>query len=271
MVMDVTKQPYDQFMLERVLCPMGMTHSSYTQPLSTNTLLATGYHPNGKAVAGNYHIYPEQAAAGLWTTPTDLGRYIIETQLAYAGKSSKVLSSQTTRLRLTPYVDSSSALGVFIVKKGASLYFNHGGADEGFLSVYYGSLTEGNGVVVMVNSDDGRILDEVVNSVARVYDWKGFYRPTIKQIVAVPEATLDSYVGAYELAPKFILTITREQNRLISQATGQPKFPLLAESQTTFSPKELEAQLEFVKDESGKITKVVLLQGGRKAEAKKIN
>ncbi|GAB3959358.1 hypothetical protein GCM10028805_55330 [Spirosoma harenae] len=270
MVMDITKQPYDQFMWENVLKPMGMANSSYTQPPAANALLATGYHANGQAVKGNYHIYPEQAAAGLWTNPSDLCRYIIETQLAYAGKSSKVLSSQTTRLRLTPYVDSSAALGVFIVKKGASMYFNHGGADEGFLSTYYGSLTDGNGVVVMVNSDNGRILEEVVNSVAQVYGWKDFYKPTIKPVVAVPEATLETYVGDYELAPNFVLTIAREQNRLISWATGQPKFPLFAETETLFFPKEFEAKIEFVKDESGKVNKAILWQGGRKTEAKKI-
>lgn len=270
MLMDVTQQPYDQFMWEQVLKPMGMTNSSYTQPPSASTLLATGYYPNGKEVKGNYHIYPEQAAAGLWTTPTDLCRYIIETQLAYAGKSSKVLSQKTTQLRLTPFVDNSAALGVFIVKKGTQTYFNHGGADAGFLSTYYGSLDNGNGVVVMVNSSDGRILDEVVNSVAQVYGWSDFYKPTVKPVITLPEATLESYVGDYELAPNFILTITREQNRLLSRATGQASFPLLAETETTFFPKEFEAQIEFVKDESGKVTKVILWQGGRKTEAKKI-
>ena len=271
MLMDVTHQPYDQYMRERVLKPMGMVNSSYTQPPAKNTLLATGYKSSGKEVAGKYHVYPEQAAAGLWTTPTDLCKYIIETQLAYQGKSSKVLSQQTTQLRLTPYVDSSAALGVFIIKKGADTYFNHGGSDEGFLSVYYGSLTNGNGVVIMVNSDNGAILEEVANSVATVYSWPDFYKPITKKLVVVPESILETYVGAYELAPKFILTITREKNRLFGQATGQGKFESFAESENKFFPKEFEAEVEFVKDDSGKVTKLILYQGGRKTEAKKIN
>jgi CubicO group peptidase (beta-lactamase class C family) len=73
-VEDVTGKPYDVYMQENVLKPLGMTHSFYTQPPPSGKqqLLATGYYNDGKAVEGNYHIYPEQAAAGLWTNPTDL-------------------------------------------------------------------------------------------------------------------------------------------------------------------------------------------------------
>jgi hypothetical protein len=150
------------------------------------------------------------------------------------------------------------------------LYFSHGGADNGFLSIYYGSLTDGNGVVVMVNSLNGAIMNEVVNSVATVYGWKDFYKPIIKQVVAVPEKLLATYAGDYELAPNFILTITNELGGLMSQATGQGKSALLAETETKFFPKAFEAQLEFVKDDLGKVTKLILVQNGRKTEAKKI-
>src|SRR5262249_43366820 len=148
LVMDVTGQPYDVYMWNNVLQPMGMTNSFYTQPPRADKLkqVATGYDDQGKEKKGKFHIYPEQAAAGLWTNPTDLCKYIIETQLAYEGKSAKVLNTTTTQTRLTPYIDSSAALGVFISKKGDRKYFGHGGADEGFLSQYYGSLQDGDGV-----------------------------------------------------------------------------------------------------------------------------
>jgi CubicO group peptidase (beta-lactamase class C family) len=169
--MDITHEPYDKYMRDNVLRPLGMMSSFYTQPAPADKrgLLATAYHVDGKAVEGKYHIYPEEAPAGLWTNPTDLCQYIIETQNSYAGLSAKVLSQEYTRLRLTPYIDSTAALGVFINKIGAATYFQHGGANEGFRCQYYGSLEGGNGVVVMVNSDNGGILQEVVNSVAIVY------------------------------------------------------------------------------------------------------
>jgi CubicO group peptidase (beta-lactamase class C family) len=176
---DITGKPYDEFMWENVLKPMGMKNSFFTQPPSEDKrkLLASAYYKDGKEVNGKYHIYPEQAAAGLWTNPTDLAYYIIETQLALQGKSNKVLSQEMTKLRLTPYIDNRVALGAFIKKKGEQTYFQHTGVDEGFVAEYYGSMEGGNGVVVMANTDNTAILDEIINSVATVYGWKGFVNP----------------------------------------------------------------------------------------------
>ena len=103
-----------------------------------------------------------------------MAKYVIETQLSLEGKSQKVLNRQTTTLRLTPYIDSSSALGVFVLNKGGVKYFNHGGVDEGFVSQYIGSFEGGNGVVVMCNSTDKTILYEIINSIATVYKWKNY-------------------------------------------------------------------------------------------------
>lgn len=88
--------------------------------------------------------------------------------------------------------------------------------------------------------------------------------------VVVPAAILETYVGQYELAPNFILTVTKEGDKMITQATGQGKIEIFAESETKFYPKVMEAQIEFVKDEAGKVSKLILNQGGRKMEAKKI-
>jgi CubicO group peptidase (beta-lactamase class C family) len=93
--------------------------------------------------------------------------------------------------------------------------------------------------------------------------------PTVMEI-DVDESILDTYVGDYELGPNFILTITREKNQLITQATGQGKIEIFAESETKFFVKVIDAQLEFIKDTSGKVVRLILTQGGQKMEAKKI-
>ena len=87
--------------------------------------------------------------------------------------------------------------------------------------------------------------------------------------VAVDEAALEALVGQYELVPTFALTITREGNRLFLQATGQPRFPLFAESETRFFLKVVDAQLTFVKDGSGRATEVVLHQNGIDQKARR--
>jgi CubicO group peptidase (beta-lactamase class C family) len=271
-VMDVTHQPYADYMKKEVLQPLGMTASSYSQPPVNIklSLLATAYHADGKPTEGNYHIYPEQAAAGLWTNPTDLAKYIIETQLAYEGKSAKVLNQATTLLRLTPYLNENAALGVFIENMDSTGYFQHGGSNDGFRCQYYGSLKEGNGVVVMVNSDNGSILQEVINSVAKVYEFKGLYRSITKELVAVPDSLLQSYTGQYALSPTFIITIYNEGKQLYAQATGQSSFAIIPETQTKFYPREFPAYLEFKTDTTGKVNALILDQNGRQSEAKRI-
>jgi CubicO group peptidase (beta-lactamase class C family) len=263
-LMDITHLPYDKFMYEQVLKPMGMTSSTYTQPPANikPELLATAYRDNGTEIEGKYNIYPEQAAAGLWTNPTDLSKYIIETQLAYQGRSNKVLNQATTKLRLTPYLDKAAALGVFIDDLEGTKYFQHGGANEGFRCQYFGSLEGGNGVVVMVNSDDGSIMNEIINSVAKVYDFKGLYRSKVYKEVAVDSTVLQSYVGKYEMRPGFNLSITREGNKLYGQATGQGKLDLFAEAQNKFFLKIAPIEIEFIKNDKGEVVTCRVYQGG---------
>jgi CubicO group peptidase (beta-lactamase class C family) len=271
-VMDITHQPYAKYMYDHVLKPLGMTSSTYQQPPVDvkPALLACAYYPNGKEVPGKYHIYPEQAAAGLWTNPTDLAKYIIETQLALAGKSHKVLNQEMTKTRLTPYIDNNAAFGCFINNFDGTKYFGHGGVDEGFISQYYGSLEGGNGLVVMVNTANGNaIIPEIVNSIAKVYEFKGLNKSKIIKTVMVADSVLQSYAGRYELAPDVIITITKEGNNLFGQPTGEAKLQLFPETQSKFFLKAVDAEVEFVKDNSGPVTKIVVYQDGAH-EAKRL-
>ncbi|MBX3239654.1 MAG: serine hydrolase [Chitinophagaceae bacterium] len=269
---DVTGQPYDTYMWNNVLNPMGMINSFYAQPppAGKENLLATGYHNDGTEVKGKYHIYPEQAAAGLWTTPTDLAKYIIETQLSLQGKSNKVLSPETTRLRLTTYIDSSSALGVFIIKKGNEKYFNHDGSDEGFVAAYFGSMENGNGAVVMANTDNWSLLSEVVNSLASVYNWKDFYTPIIKKVVTVNNEILKSYVGNYKLY-RNTLNVTLEKEGLVLRFDNKTKYKIYFTSDTDFFMLEMAgSEVKFTKDKNNKVIGFDIDDNGRKVQAVKI-
>lgn len=200
-VSDVAQQPYDKFMYENILKPLGMFNSFFTQPPPKDKMkfLATGYHIDGSEVENKFKVYPEQGPDGLWTTPSEMANFIIETMLAYSGKSSKILSQEMTKLQLTPYHDESSALGVFIQKRGNATYFTHGAGNEGYAGQYYGSLKEGNGVVVYSNSDNRAIINELVNSVATVYNWDGFCDTTIRKVIELPDSVTQKYIGVYLL------------------------------------------------------------------------
>ncbi len=179
---DITMQPYEKFMYNNVLKPLSMINSSFSQPpldYEQNNL-ATGYDRDGKEVNGKYFIYPEKAAAGLWTTPTDISKYIIEMQLAYTGQSSKVLNKEMTELHLMPYGNESSGMGTFLQERNGEKYFFHDAANKGFRGFYIAGLTNGKGVVLFVNSEDGTILLELLNSIAHVYNWEGFINASQK-------------------------------------------------------------------------------------------
>ncbi|PSL44243.1 CubicO group peptidase (beta-lactamase class C family) [Chitinophaga niastensis] len=248
---DITRKKYEDYMWSQVLKPMGMTQSFFNQPPpeSKKNLLASGYLSDGKEmVEGNYNIYPEKAAAGLWTNPTDLGKYVIETQLSLKGKSNKVLSQEITKLRLTPYIDHESGLGVFIKQKGDEKYFTHSGGTKGFICEYIGSFENGNGVVVMTNSGNPGISTEIINSVSIVYEWTGFYNPTIKKTISLSDAVMQKYIGEYMWHGKSV-SILKEQNELWLNAPVKSK--LYFTSDYDFYINEKEMDYKFIEDSNG--------------------
>jgi CubicO group peptidase (beta-lactamase class C family) len=268
-IMDQTGQAYDMYMWKQVLEPIGMTKSFYTQPPPPQSfkMLATAHRVNGTPVKGKFHIYPEQAPDGLWTTPTDIGNFIIEMQLSLQGKSNKVLSKEMATTMVTPFIDKSAALGVFIDTRNHEKYFQHGGANEGFRCQYYGSIENGNGVAVMVNSDNGAIISEIINSVATVYEWKDFYKPTVKKEVKVPLEKLQSYTGDYTLNTNRF-TFAVDKDRLYISQNGNKPVPVYFTSESAFFIFEVPAEMEFTAT-GGKIDAFMIKQNGGEYKAKK--
>jgi CubicO group peptidase (beta-lactamase class C family) len=128
MMIDVTGVPFPRFMQETVLGPIGMTSSSFEQPqpAARARLTAGGSYADRTAVRGRWHVYPEMAAAGLWTTPTDLARFAIEVQETLAGKGHGVISPAMARQYVTEQKDGSG-LGVVVSGSGHALSFSLGG------------------------------------------------------------------------------------------------------------------------------------------------
>jgi len=174
LMMDVTGMPFPQFMQKNVLDKIGMTDSSYEQPLPSAraALTATGTYEDGKPVPGKWHIYPEMAAAGLWTTPTDLAKCAIEIALSKQGKANHVLSQAMAREMLRPQIERVG-LGFFLGDEKEPDRFGHGGADEGFQADLIMFGDSGQGIAIMGNSDNFfRVAPYVEDSVAKEYGWK---------------------------------------------------------------------------------------------------
>jgi CubicO group peptidase (beta-lactamase class C family) len=252
---DVVKEPYPKFLHDTVLAPIGMTHSTYDQPLPAVMKVdaATPYDDKGVAVAGGAHTYPEMAAAGLWTTPADLAKYILEVQQSLAGKANHVLSREMTEQMLKPGM-GNWGLGVETGGSAADPYFTHGGVNEGFESLFVGYEHEGEGAVVMTNAQGGsQIAEQIMSSIAVAYGWPDL-KPVERTEVKVAPTVLAKYVGTYDVAPIGNFVFTLEGDQLMGQPPGQQKGPVFPESQTKFFLKNGPAEMEFFSDDAGKVT-----------------
>jgi CubicO group peptidase (beta-lactamase class C family) len=270
LLQDITGQSFPAFMRETVLGPSGMTRSTYEQPLPKNRMgeAAMAYSGDGKPVGGGPHVYPEMAPAGLWTTPSDLARFAIELQKSLAGKPNTVLSAAMAREMLKP---GKNHWGIGIGTGGSveHPYFSHGGANEGFQCNLVAYDT-GDGAAIMTNSDNGgRLASELLRTIAYEYKWPDF-APREHKEISVSPSILSQYAGVYSIEPGFNLSITLAGSQLISQATGQEKVPLFADSATTFFLKVVDAEIEFPK-ENGPASQLILHQNGQDMTAKRLD
>ncbi len=175
-VRDVTGEAYPDFIRERVLKPVGMENSTYEQPLpeQLRASAASGYYADGSAVPGGHHIYPEIAAAGLWTTPTDVARFLIEIQSALRGDTDRVLSPENARLLVTEVRDDYG-LGFNLWTHRGERYIGHSGANDGFRGRMFAHMTDGFGVVILTNSDNGLDLaNALIDVIGRKEGWPGY-------------------------------------------------------------------------------------------------
>ena len=163
LLIDVTNMPFPALMHELVLAPVGMVQSTYAQPLPERLWgdAATGHRFDGVSVSGGWHVYPEMAAAGLWTTASDLARFVIAVQGAVAGEPDALLSREMSAQLLAPQLPDPArpalhmGLGFFLAGRGEQSRFRHGGSDQGFQSELVAYRDRGQGIVVTTNGDRG--------------------------------------------------------------------------------------------------------------------
>jgi CubicO group peptidase (beta-lactamase class C family) len=278
---DARKRPFADIMRDNVLRPIGMTRSTYEQPLppSFDQNAARAHSGDGKAMGAKWHVYPEMAAAGLWTTPSDLARFLIEVERSATGRSNRVLSRTLVQEMLSPVGVGDYAVGFSLAKIGQGWYFTHGGANWGFRATMLAHKVKGYGLVIMTNADQGgAVAAELSRRIQLAYEWDSFaepaprgYRPPVERVeITVAEDILRAYVGEYQVTPQLSLTITLENGRLQVQPTGQSKAPMFAEAQDLFFLRVANAQLRFTRAPSGEVTSVTLDLGGRQQTGRKV-
>jgi CubicO group peptidase (beta-lactamase class C family) len=174
LMQDVTGKPFPQLMQDLVLGPMGMTDSSFDQPPSSTFMAkaVSGHFSDGEELPGRWHIFPEHAAAGLWSTPTDLARLLVQLANTWQGLSSIFLHRQTLEQVLTPQNGGPYGLGAAVAGDGASLVLMKRGQNVGYQSYLILYPASGQGLVVMTNSDDGsKLAEALIKRAALAYGW----------------------------------------------------------------------------------------------------
>ena len=183
MVIDATGQPFAQYMDETVLKPLGMSSSTYSQPLPEEMApkAAKGYGGIfGQSVNGGWHLYPEMAPAGLWTTAADLARFAIGIQSSVAGHLNPVISQSLTRQMLT-VEQMNYGLGLGLRGNGRTLRFGHDGANAGFNAVMSAYAYAGKGAVVMINKNEHTdAMSQIFDVIAEQYQWPDYKVPEKK-------------------------------------------------------------------------------------------
>ena len=231
LVLDLSGESFEQYMQTAVLRPIEMTDSSFSQDLSSAQLShsATGYYAGGKPLPGRFRVGPDLSVAGLWTTPTDIARYIINLQRSNAGQAERPLSPRMTREMLTPGL-GSRGLGPAVSGGGQTVRFGHDGFNEGFESSFIAYRHLGKGAVIMANSGFAfMLIKEVLGSISRVYDWPE-YGATTQQppsasigqqlVVPIPPPVLKAAPGQYALDDIHITLFRRGQRLFVEWPTN---------------------------------------------------
>ncbi|HEX8603891.1 MAG TPA: serine hydrolase domain-containing protein, partial [Pseudoduganella sp.] len=249
-----TKKDFAQLVQESVLKPLGMNDSTFAQPLPP-ALVARAALPHdaaGKPIAGGPHTYPELAAAGLWTTPSDLARLAIEVKQSASGQSNKVLSQSMTQLMLAPVLEGFG-LGWRIDGTGQAQSFSHGGANAGYQNMLVAYTERGDGVAVMTNGDrGGELAGELVRAVAAAYDWPT-QRVKVRPAIAAPAAALATLPGKYTIDGMGDFTIARKGDGLTVALRDDASEPLHAAPDGSWFVTSMEAELRFASGGRGRL------------------
>lgn len=245
MMIDQEGKPFPTIMQELVLKPLDMKNSTYDQPLEKAqiSLAATGYLPDGSMTKGKRHIYPEMAAAGLWTTAEDLAKFAINIQQTLAGKNNVVLPQGTVKIMLTPYVADFIGLGIFLDKRKDDLYFGHGGWDEGFSSQLLAHTKKGYGVVVLTNANQPAFIEELIRAVALTYQWDNMV-PIYKK--AASDAASDAkIIGRYRKGNDALMNIYQKDGKLWVKNIEGSSFELVKISDSTYITRKQNEPIQF--------------------------
>jgi CubicO group peptidase (beta-lactamase class C family) len=288
MTTDVTGEPFPDLMKRLVLDPAGMKHSTFENPLpqSRDKDAASGHEQFDTPVRGRYHVYPEMAAAGLWTTAPDLARWALALTRAYKGDTTSVLSPEMARQMIArqqrqqpPFGNGFWGLGVGVEGEGDSVAFRHGGRDEGFVASAVMWPKLGRGLFILTNGVSGALISEINRAFADMYGLGAGPR-TVKRIATVEPTALPPFEGKYQFVSpnqrdtvRLEITAAWDMLRMWDASLQRMRY-LLPEGGDNFFDFDIGSQFTFEREgnqPAGKVRALVLIQGPNRRTAQRVS
>ena len=257
---------YEAFLQENIFTPLGMKNTGYDSPIRIIKNRAAGYaRQSGEMVNAAYMDMSIPYAAGsLYSTTGDL---LIWDQALYTEKLGirKSLDEMFTPLK----GDTGYGYGWSMGKRFERQMIAHGGGIYGFATQITRFPADRITIIVLCNVQ-GAPAGKVAGDLAAIVFGGEYQIPKERKEIAVDAKILEKYVGQYQIPPSVTISVTLENGKLLGQLAGQGKFALLAESETVFFSKDVNAQISFNKDAQGQVTGLTLSQGGGNTPAQKI-
>lgn len=232
LIEDATGSSFSDYMKKTLFEPLGMIHSNFEEPLSkkNSTNAASGHDGKGIPIENKWCVFPELAAAGVWTTPKDIALLLIRLQKIQNNPSTPLLSENMLKEMLTPQ-KNHWGLGPELSGSNRQIEYSHKGAHKGYRNIFLAFPYLGQGAVVMTNGENGDILyQEIIRSIADVYKWpQRHYRETT--ILDLPVQELKNFLGTYSSTNgDFKISITLDNNQLIIHYQNSLSFKIYPET-----------------------------------------
>lgn len=274
LIEDITGEAFADFIQRIIFEPLQMRHSTYDYKpdIDLGKAIASGHDRSGKNLRGKrYHVYPESAASGPWTTAEDLARFVIHIQREIRGDSDLLLNRKLVQELLTPQINNKG-LGVNLKGLEKPEAFWHAGNNLGYVGLLYGVIEKGQGAIVLTNSDGGEdFAQEFITSVANAYQW-----PVMRSRISMNASNdvSESLIGTYETEDKKTVVVGRNSNGLFlipHHPRKELKLHQIEQNGFTFANAIDYYKISF-NSEAGKITGMKIILSPRKVtDLKKIN
>ncbi|MGJ8678911.1 serine hydrolase domain-containing protein [Paraglaciecola sp.] len=259
-VEDVSGTSFSEYTDNQILKPMGMIHSSYKHALPNRLKIHTSaaYNRSGEMHPAIYNDYPEKAAAGLWTTPSDLAIYVMHMQAIMSGKKDGILKKKTVEAMFTKH-KGSWGLGPKVSEVNNELVFSHGGKNLGFTNEFKAFVNKGDGMIVMSNGDNGGLINKQIMSAISEYYGMGTHSPKIIDALPLTIDELKAFTGLYKMRTgenEFKLKLKVIDGQLKIKAQNEVQFSRLVptKSMTFINVESGMNPFEFHRDDAGHVS-----------------